>query len=100
MSTIFFMVAGFVAGYLFGRIDEIVRLLKKVESFSFVSSVVKEQKSSARRSVMIDESKFVSDISTKGLTAVNEQNLGDVIKSNDNITSETNKLAQLKKSKS
>ena len=95
-----FALGGFILGYLFGRLDEIIRLLKSPESSSFVAGIAREQKASPRRRVEIDEKKFVVDISTEGMESRGEQKLGDVVKSNDDISAASNKLAQLKKMKS
>ena len=49
--------------------------------------------------VEIDDRKFVTDLSNDDMNKVDEQNLGIVVKTNDNITDATSKLAQLKKKK-
>jgi len=89
----------FAIGYALGRIDTIVSMLKKKESDSFVAGVNREQKKSfTRRAVDIDESKFVTDVSTTSLKS-GGASLGTVTQTKDDISSATNKLAQLKKAK-
>jgi hypothetical protein len=73
------------------------------ESTSFVSGVVnsqkeREQKPVARKKVTIDETKYVTDISTDALE-MKGASLGVVTQSSDDISSAANKLAQLKKMK-
>ena len=84
-------------GYIAGRLDKLIVWSRGEESNSFVNSVVKEQRQ-RRQKVQIDETKFVTDVSTSELEGGGSQ-LGTVSKSNDDITSASNKLAQLKKSK-
>lgn len=98
----------FLLGYGLGTLDNIVRLIRRGgTSFeraeeerptSFVSNVVKEQKQVTRRKVEIDEKKYVTDVSTENLKS-GAQPLGVVSQTNDDISSATNKLAQLKKLK-
>lgn len=98
----------FMLGYGLGTLDSIYRMLKRsngnsidqadVKTSSFISSVTKEQKNVIRRKVEIDDSKYVTDVLTDGLKS-GTQPLGVVSQTNDNISSATNKLAQLKKLK-
>lgn len=99
MITLFALIGGLAAGYLLGRLDELMRLLKRPESKSFVASVARDEKSLTRRKVDIDDSKYVVDVSTEGMKSSGEQSLGEIVKSSDDITTASNKLAQLKKLK-
>lgn len=107
-SCLLFALGGFIVGYLFGFLNEIVRLLRRLETNSTVSGftsaqldLTSDQKalSRPRRKIEIDEKKFVVDVSTSGMETRSEQSLGDVVKSRDDISSASNKLAQLKKLK-
>ena len=98
----------FILGYALGTMDNIVRLLRKPsipeadtsssKSTSFVSNIAKEQKQNFRRKVEIDDTKYVTDISTDSFVS-GEKTLGIVSQTSDDITSATSKLAQLKKTK-
>ena len=95
-------ILGFGTGYFMGRLDAILSIFKDKESKSFVAAVAKDQKEqalAAKKKVEIDDRKFVTDLSTDDMKKVDEQNLGIVVKTNDNITDATSKLAQLKKKK-
>ena len=96
----------FILGYALGTMDNIVRLLRKPSipeadtssSTSFVSNIAKEQKQNFRRKVEIDDTKYVTDISTDSFVS-GEKTLGIVSQTSDDITSAASKLAQLKKTK-
>ena len=88
----------FVLGYIVAKVDTIVMILKRHESDSFVSSVVKEQKSAKKRKVEIDDKTYVTDVSTDGMQSLGAS-LGTVSQSNDDITAASSKLAQMKKRK-
>jgi hypothetical protein len=88
----------FGLGYVLGRLDRVVNLLKKPESNSFVADVAREQRRPAKK-IQIDETKFVTDVSTDEMTAVGDQQLGTISRKSDDITSAASRLAQLKKSK-
>lgn len=89
----------FGLGYILGRLDGIVRLLRRPESDSFVAQAAREERALKSRKVSIDDSKFVTDISTEGMESVGQTSLGTVTQSDDNIASAASKLAQLKKLK-
>ena len=110
MSEIFYLGAGsfgifmigFGTGYFAGRLNTILTIFKDKETQSFVAAVAKDQKEqalTAKKKVEIDDRKFVTDLSTDDMKNVEEQNLGIVVKTNDNIADATSKLAQLKKKK-
>lgn len=88
----------FLLGYIMAKLDTIVMILKRNESESFVSSVSKEQKSSKKRKVEIDDKTYVTDVSTDGMQSLGSS-LGTVSQSKDDISAASNKLAQLKKLK-
>ena len=98
MDQTLLAVLSFGVGYAIGSLDNIRRTLKGSESTSFVSGVVREQKQQAKRKVSIDETKYVTDISTDDLESKGGS-LGVVSQTNDNISSAASKLAQLKKMK-
>jgi len=99
MDQTLLAVLSFGVGYAIGSLDNIRRTLKGSESTSFVSEVVREQKQQAKKRVVsIDESKYVTDISTDGMESKGGT-LGEVSQTSDNISSAANKLAQLKKMK-
>ena len=99
MDQTLLAVLSFGVGYAIGSLDNIRRTLKGSESTSFVSEVVREQKLQAKKRVVsIDESKYVTDVSTDDLESKGGS-LGVVSQTNDNISSAASKLAQLKKMK-
>ncbi len=90
----------FGLGYVMGRLDSIVRLLRRPESDSFVAQVVRQERQSQKsRKVSIDDSKFVTDVSTDGLESNTKNVIGTVTQTEDSITTAANRLAQLKKLK-
>ena len=108
-NQLLYISLAFLLGYGIGTLDNIVSMLRKssinsinnptdVKTSSFVSSIAKEQKNVIRRKVEIDDSKYVTDVPTDGLKS-GTQPLGIVSQTNDDISSATNKLAQLKKLK-
>lgn len=98
MDQTLLAVLSFGVGYAIGSLDNIRRALKGSESTSFVSGVVREQKQQAKKKVSIDETKYVTDISTDDLVSKGTT-LGVISQTNDDISSAANKLAQLKKMK-
>jgi hypothetical protein len=111
-SNFFVFVISFVAGYAVGSIDLIKRSIlgsnatvnvripheeKDEQSSSFLSGTQKEQKLQKKK-ISIDESTFVTDISTENIEMKGAA-LGVVSQTSDNISTAANKLAQLKKSK-
>jgi len=108
-NQLLYISLAFLLGYGIGTLDNIASMLRKssinsinnptdVKTSSFVSSIAKEQKNVIRRKVEIDDSKYVTDVPTDGLKS-GTQPLGIVSQTNDDISSATNKLAQLKKLK-
>lgn len=98
MDQTLLAVLSFGVGYAIGSLDNIRRALKGSESTSFVSEVAREQKQQAKKKISIDDTKYVTDISTDDLESKGGT-LGVVSQTNDNISSAANKLAQLKKMK-
>lgn len=99
MDQTLLAVLSFGVGYAIGSLDNIRRTLKGSESTSFVSEVAREHKQQAKKRVVsIDESKYVTDVSTDGMESKGGT-LGEVSQTSDNITSAASKLAQLKKMK-
>lgn len=91
-------IVGLAGGYLIGRLDTLIASFRGDESTSFVAGVIKEQKQKKKK-VQIDETKYVTDMSTDNLEAKSDTKLGVVSMTADDITSASSKLAQLKKSK-
>jgi len=89
----------FGLGYVLGRLDSFVRRLRDPVSDSFVAQVVREEKTQKSRRVSIDESKFVTDMSTDGMESIGSPSLGTVTQTEDSISLAASKLAQLKKLK-
>ena len=98
MDQTLLAVLSFGVGYAIGSLDSLRKTLKGSESTSFVSGVVREQKQQGKKKVSIDETKYVTDISTDDLVSKGGS-LGVVSQTNDDISSAANKLAQLKKMK-
>lgn len=100
LLTIGFVV-GIVLGYIAGRLDNVLVELRSPRSAldaKPTSFLNESSKSQVRRPVSIDDSKFVTDVSTHGMTSTG-QSLGVVSQTNDDISNAANKLAHLKKTK-
>lgn len=97
-QTLLLAALSFGVGYAIGSIDNLRRALKGSESTSFVSGVVREQKQLVKKKISIDETKYVTDISTDDLESKGGA-LGVVSQTKDNISTAASKLAQLKKLK-
>ena len=94
------LVLGLVLGYIAGRLDRLVTSVDGgvsvggsplLRSFSRVEAPHKK--------VLIDDTKYVTDVSTDDLEALGDFKLGTVTQSNDDISAAANKLAQLKSRK-
>jgi hypothetical protein len=102
----FLFILTFALGYIAGSLDTFKRSFSRNDSpvlggtTSFVSSVAREQKQNnpVKSKISIDDSKYVTDISTDGMESKGKQ-LGVVSTTSDNISSAASKLAQLKKMK-
>jgi hypothetical protein len=104
MEQVLLVLLSFGLGYALGSLDNLRKALKgpvEEQSNSFVSGVInsqRDQKTQVRKKVTIDETKYVTDISTEALE-LKGSSLGVVTQTSDNITTAANKLAQLKKMK-
>ena len=102
MEQFLLVVLSFGLGYALGSLDSLRKNFKRsdqAESTSFVADIAREQKvQQNRKKITIDETKYVTDISTDSLESKGSS-LGVVTQSADNITSAASKLAQLKKMK-
>jgi len=89
----------FVAGYTLGRVDSILGIFKKDKKCeSFVDKLNHEEKQEkSKKKLLIDDSKFVTKVSTDSFKKNYE--LGVKTEVNDNIENETAKLVKLKKKK-
>ena len=85
-------------GYSLGRLDSLIAYVRSPESKSFVSSVSRDQKQANRQKVDIDDRKYVTDIPT-GFDGRASISLGTATKTKDDISSASDRLAQLKKTK-
>jgi len=99
----FYLIVVFSLGYIAGSLDSLRRSLRvsgHTESSvsSFVTEVNRDQKRQAKAKISIDNSTYVTDISTDGIESKGSP-LGTVSQSKDDISSAANKLAQLKKMK-
>ena len=96
-----FIVLSFVLGYVLGRVDSMVRMINLTEN-NHVSFLKRKHKQNEERSsfkkIEIDDTKFVTDVSTDDMASLGKS-VGVVSKTADDISSATNKLAQLKKMK-
>lgn len=102
----FLFILTFALGYIAGSLDTLKRSFSRNDSHalsdttSFVPSIMRDQKQThtVKTKISIDDSKYVTDISTDGMESKGKQ-LGVVSKTSDDISSAANKLAQLKKMK-
>lgn len=91
----------FILGYVLGRLNKLIDsigLSNYPKNESFISSISKEQKAN-KKSIQIDEKKFVTDLGTDGMQPGGDQSLGSIHQTEDNVSLAANKLAQLKRSK-
>jgi sensor histidine kinase regulating citrate/malate metabolism len=102
MMETFSLIVVFSLGYIAGSLDGLRRSFRSTGGESSVSSFVTEvnrdQKRQAKAKISIDNSTYVTDISTDGIESKGSP-LGTVSQSKDDISSAANKLAQLKKMK-
>lgn len=85
------IINSFVVGYLLGRSSNNSGVLNtKPQSF------FKQQNSLLKDTISIDDKKFVVDIKTEGLEKKYDS-LGDIKKSEENISNSVNKLKNLKR---
>ena len=98
----------FGLGYVLGRLDGIVRLLRRPGSDLEMAQVTGYERvdrefpanfAVKKRKVSIDDSKFVTDVSTDGMESIGTATVGTITQTEDSISSAANKLAQLKKLK-
>jgi hypothetical protein len=105
MDQVVLAILSFGIGYSIGSLDNIRRALKKTDHISFdletkTEQLAREQKQhQSKKKIVIDDSKYVTDISTDGLESKGQRQLGVVSSTSDDISSAASKLAQLKKMK-
>ena len=88
----------FVAGYVTGRLDSLLGLLRGAQPGAVQGFSVKNSTSQPRAAISIDERKVVSQIKTDTLQNVTQIQLGKQSVQADNLAASVNKLAQLKRS--
>ncbi len=94
----------FCLGYILGRLDSIVRLPRSPENNTEVAQVTRYERLeretpgnfTVKRKVQIDDSKFVTDLSTEGMTSSGKESLGTITQTEDTIGTAASKLAALK----
>jgi len=89
----------FISGYILGRIDSLLGVFKR-RTDSFVDRVIEDKKqesSSDRKKLTIDDRKFVTKVSTSSFQKSGELGVDTVV--SDSIENETSKLIMLKKKK-
>ena len=91
------LVSGILLGYIAGRLDRLVSV--RPEENSFFTSTTQRRGEAPKKKVAIDETKFVTDVSTEDMKSAGNAQLGTVTTAKDDISAATNKLAHLKKSK-
>lgn len=92
-------------GYVLGRLDGIVRQVRHPLAHSEAQATHSQQRPDVHlagtpvprmRKVVIDDSKFVTDLSTEGMTSAGKESLGTITQTEDTIGSAASKLAALK----
>lgn len=116
MTALFLIFMGYVAGYMIGRLDIIysalrvlVRIAKTAADEPAVSSPVMQSTAQSRRfsvapgvespaaaRVNINETKFVTPVSTAGMERAGAGELGKTTAVQDDIGASVSKLSQLK----
>lgn len=97
-NSIFYLLAGLVAGYLCGRLDTLISVCRKVDVAAPKGFFHKTpgKFSLTKANVDIDDKKYVTPISTDALVKTTDTALGETSVSTDNIQQSVSKLAQLK----
>lgn len=105
VEQVILVIISFGLGYAIGSLDNLRKMLKgpveDSDANSFSSGFLrsqKEQKQQPRKKVTIDETKYVTEVSTDALE-LKGTTLGTVTQTSDDISTAANKLAQLKKMK-
>lgn len=92
-------------GYVLGRLDGVLRLLRHRDAEINVAQATGHERvereisgnfAVKKRKVEIDDSKFVTDLSTEGMTSSGKESLGTITQTEDTIGSAASKLAALK----
>lgn len=87
----------FMLGYIVGSIDSIIYKLKGTETNSFIGDVKRKEKMKQnQQTIEIDEKKFVTAIKTDSFESKSSKPLGEIHKTDDDISSAASKLSQLK----
>jgi len=84
----------FFLGYTIGKLTNSQKTIESQPN-SFFQKDIKEKKDKIKNKLIIDESKYVTDIKTSDMEKKYE-NLGETKKTNENIESSINKLKNLK----
>ena len=84
----------FFLGYIIGKSTN-SQITIESQPNSFFQKDIKEKKDKIKTKLIIDESKYVTDIKTSDMEKKYE-NLGETKKTNENIESSINKLKNLK----
>jgi hypothetical protein len=107
-TALFLLCAGYLVGYIVGRLDLIWRAFsnfQKVEHGDVSRFANRERprdflakaaEDSAKEKIEIDERKYVSAISTDGFVKNEKTTLGKTTAADDDIGASVSKLAQLK----
>lgn len=88
----------FAAGYITGRLDTLLSVLRGQQPGAVQGFSVKNNSSQPRAAINIDERKVVMDIKTDTLAKTQDIQLGKQSVQADNLETSVNKLAQLKRS--
>lgn len=94
--TYFTWVFSFVLGYSINKIELYFTKKGPDNSGSSLKSAAQELRQQALKKVEIDDTKFVTNVSTDSLKSVGTVELGVVTRTNDNVSAAAAKLAYLK----
>lgn len=97
MQQCFLIFFTFLFGYTVGRIDSLIREIRRNDVFPPSRPTSKSKMNTKKNEISIDESKVVVDLSTSGFSSSENQVLGIITQSEDDIETAANKLAKLKK---
>lgn len=97
-TSLALVAAAFVAGYLLGRMDTLLGVLRGQTNNAPQGFFAKTKESGAppKSAIEIDSRKIVSQIDTNSLQNVTQIQLGKQVVATDDIGASVNKLAQLK----
>lgn len=100
MDTLLTALGCLAVGYVAGRVDSLHSFLRRdaIDSPTLLASTREKTRKDTRQKVTIDESTYVTDVSTDDLQPMGST-IGNVTQKADGVAEASSKLAQLKRLK-